>query len=104
MSNLWDRFKWCWFWLWNPSEFTRLKSTSTSQMKLTALINSPIGVAVKRAVTKSSLDVSWTSEDFEAKRKEAIEWTMHYFGSAPVSRWEVYFLIEWFVGEAKGKL
>jgi len=104
MRVWWERLKWCWFWLWQPAEFVKARDSAALLMRLAEVLRSPVAQAAKRAVQKSAIDPSWKPEDFEKKRTEAIEWTRHYLDHIPPSAWEVRFLIEWFVGEMKGRL
>ena len=76
------------------------------------LHQSPLMFYVKRAVQKVSIDPSFhPTKDHYIKRKEALEWTAHYLRDAgmldpriPWPTWEASFLVEWAVGELKGKI
>ena len=79
---------------------------------LLTLSHSSLMGYTRRAVRKVHIDPSFhPTKDHALKRNEAIEWTGHYLRDAglldpkiPWPTWEASFLVEWAVGELKGKL
>lgn len=93
-------FRAVWFAVWHPVVVEQ-------KVQVYSLFHSDAIGAVRYAVAKTAADLSWhPTKDHDSKRREALEWAGHYARKHGVrlSAWETSFLVEWCVGERKGRL
>ncbi len=105
--TLWQRLTRCWFLLWHPEQFAHFDGWVQRIRVLDDLLDSPAYRYAAMAVDKNRRDPSFhPTKDHDRKRREAVEWANTYAGEDGVTlkAWEVSFLIEWAVGERKGRL
>ena len=105
--TFWRRLTRCWFLLWHPEDFTHFDGWVGRIRRLDGLLDSPASRYARQAVEKTAKDPSFhATKHHEKKRGQAVEWANTYAREDGVALppWEVSFLVEWIVGERKGRL